>query len=34
MNFDEMKAGWNVLNERLAQSEIINKRIIKEMITN
>lgn len=33
MNSDELKAGWKVLNERLAQHEIINKRIIKEMIT-
>lgn len=34
MDLDEMKAGWNVLNERLAQNEIINKRMIKEMIMN
>lgn len=33
MNIDEMKAGWNVMNERLAQNEILNKRMIKEMIT-
>lgn len=33
MDLDEMKAGWNVLNERLAQNEILNQRIIKEMIT-
>lgn len=34
MDLDEMKAGWSVLNARLAQNEIINQRIIKEMITN
>lgn len=33
MELDELKAGWNVLNERLAQNEILNKRIIKDMIT-
>ncbi|WP_455664786.1 hypothetical protein [Phocaeicola sp.] len=33
MDLEEMKAGWNVLNERLAQNEILNQRIIKEMIT-
>lgn len=33
MNLEEIKAGWNVLNERLAKNEILNHRIIKEMIT-
>ena len=33
MELEELKAGWNVLNERLEQNEILNKRIIKEMIT-
>ena len=32
MELEELKAGWNVLNERLAQNEILNKRIIKDMI--
>lgn len=32
MEMDELRAGWSVLNERLAQNEILNKRIIKEMI--
>ncbi|WP_455672288.1 hypothetical protein [Phocaeicola sp.] len=32
MDLEDMKAGWNVLNERLAQNEILNQRIIKEMI--
>lgn len=32
MDLEEMKAGWNVLGERLAQNEILNQRIIKEMI--
>lgn len=34
MELEELKAGWNVLNDRLAQNEILNKRIIKEMIIN
>lgn len=34
MEMDELRAGWSVLNERLAQNEILNKRIIKEMVTN
>lgn len=33
MELEELKVGWNVLNERLAQNEILNKRIIKDMIT-
>lgn len=33
MELEELKAGWSVLNERLEQNEILNKRIIKEMIT-
>lgn len=32
MNLEEMKQGWNILNNRLAQNEIVNQRIIKEMI--
>lgn len=32
MELEELQAGWNVLNKRLAQNEILNKRIIKEMI--
>ena len=34
MELEELKASWNVLNERLEKSEMLNKRIIKEMITN
>lgn len=34
MNFDEMKNSWNVLNERLEQNEILNKRIIEEMVAS
>lgn len=34
MNIDEMKNSWNVLNERLEQNEILNKRIIEEMIAS
>lgn len=33
MELEEMKASWNILNERLEKSEMLNKRIIKEMIT-
>jgi uncharacterized membrane protein YesL len=33
MELEELKAGWSILSERLKQNEIINKRIIKEMIT-
>mgnify|MGYP003391700168 FL=1 len=32
MTLDELKKGWDVLNERLSQNEVINQRIIKEMI--
>ncbi|MEG1544475.1 MAG: hypothetical protein RR382_08140 [Tannerellaceae bacterium] len=32
MDLEEMKAGWSILNERLAENEILNKRIIKDMI--
>ena len=34
MELEELKASWNVLNEQLEKSEMLNKRIIKEMITN
>ncbi|MDR1920076.1 MAG: hypothetical protein LBQ65_10585 [Tannerellaceae bacterium] len=34
METDALKASWGILNERLAQSEILNKRIIKEMIAS
>ena len=34
MNVDEMKNSWNVLNERLEQNEILNKRIIEEMVAS
>jgi len=33
MELEELKAGWNVLNERLAQSELVNLRLVREMIT-
>lgn len=32
MELDDLKAGWSVLNERLQQNEILNKRIIEDMI--
>lgn len=34
MELDELKAGWSVLNERLQQQEIVNKRLLQEMICN
>lgn len=34
MELEELKANWNVLNERLQKNEILNKRIVKDMITN
>lgn len=34
MELDDLKTGWSVLNERLQQNEILNKRIVKEMIAN
>lgn len=34
MNLDELKANWNILNERLQKNEILNRRIIKDMITS
>lgn len=34
MELDELKTGWNVLNEQLNQTEILNKRIIREMMEN
>lgn len=33
MDLEEMKTGWKVLNEYLEQNEVLNQRIIKEMIT-
>lgn len=34
MEMDEMKTSWNVLNEKLQQNEILNKRLIREMIAS
>lgn len=34
MELEELKASWSVLNERLEKNELLNKRIIKEMITS
>ena len=33
MELDELKANWNLLNDRLAASEVVNLRLVKEMIT-
>jgi cation transport ATPase len=33
MELEELKASWSVLNERLEKNEILNRRIIREMIT-
>lgn len=34
MELEEMKTSWNILNEKLQQTEILNKRLIREMITS
>lgn len=34
MELEELKANWNILNERLQKNEILNKRIVEDMITN
>lgn len=34
MELEEMKTRWGALNDRLGQSEILNQRIIKEMVNN
>lgn len=33
MELEDLKTGWSVLNERLMKNEILNTRIVKEMIT-
>lgn len=33
MELEELRASWNVLNERLAENEILNQRMVKEMIS-
>ena len=33
MELDELKNSWNVLNKRLDDSEVVNLRIVKEMIS-
>ncbi|MDL2277221.1 hypothetical protein LJC57_01390 [Parabacteroides sp. OttesenSCG-928-G07] len=34
MELDDLKTGWTILNERLEENEILNKRIVEEMIKN
>ncbi len=34
MNLEELKQSWQVLNERLAQNEVVNQRIIRDMVVN
>lgn len=34
MELDKLKENWGTLNERIEQNEILNKRIIREMIQN
>jgi len=34
MELEEMKAGWDALSNRVARNEILNQRIIKEMVAN
>ena len=33
MELDELKTSWNALDKRLEETEIVNMRIVKEMIT-
>lgn len=33
MELEELRASWNAFNERLAENEIINQRVMKEMIS-
>lgn len=33
MELEDLKASWNVLDERLAENEMVNLRIVKEIIT-
>ena len=32
MELDELKTSWNALDKRLAETEIVNLRVVKEMI--
>ena len=32
MELEELKNSWNALDKRLAESEVVNLRIVKEMI--
>ena len=32
MELEALKASWNKLDERLAETEIVNLRVVKEMI--
>ncbi|MDF9831142.1 hypothetical protein [Parabacteroides sp. PF5-6] len=32
MELEELKASWGILSERLAQNEIVNQRLVREMI--
>ena len=33
MELDDLKTSWNALDKRLAETEIVNLRIVKEMIS-
>ena len=33
MELDELKASWNALNNRLVHSEVVNLRMVRELIT-
>ena len=33
MELEELRASWNAFDKRLAENEIINQRIVKEMIS-
>ncbi|MDR3297391.1 MAG: hypothetical protein LBS94_04055 [Prevotellaceae bacterium] len=32
MELEELKAGWSLLSERLERSEVVNRRIVREMV--
>lgn len=34
MELDELKTSWNALDKRLAETEIVNMRMVKEMVTH
>ena len=33
MELDDLKTSWNALDKRLAETEIVNMRMVKEMVS-